>query len=770
MTNRFFHRLVVGIAVIAVAAWAHAQDTFLERIQGAIDEVARGLDFVGRKADELIGPGLTQEEIPANVTEQRTIDERFPVGPTPLVTISHEFGEVRVTAWQERVVQVTAEVIVGAVNGEIAAEVAKGISLNVNATEDAVDIRALRPGLRPEMGQVAQVVNLKISVPVGAAVAIDNFFGDTAVRGTGGLLTVDAQYGALTLDSIAGPVRARTQGAFPLHASGLAQGGVFRVNGAQAEFSGVSGQLLINNFRGSVLVRELAPEATLDANSDSGPIRLVLPPGAKPALSAATFYGDITGTFPLLTTVQGSKRVARAQDAGTQQHINLAATFANIEIELVGNEGPPREGPGPGTKPFNDTIAFSEAWPAGAPVVIDATMGDVHVRGADTDKVSVSATRVVWVDAAAKATSALDALTVQVQALADRINITSVAPADLQNTPGVFRVDLDISVPRGAPVEIQAQQGLTALSELAGSVKATKSLGMLTVDNAQGPLVLTNRSGGVEVRDAVGTIDLNVSNGNILVARSVGKVTVQCVQGRTALESPKGEVFVRNTGGDVRILALDDLGGNFDVLAENGNIGIVFAKPLDVDLSAITNGGVINSTVPLSGTIVGPQRDFRGRFQNGTHRVQLEARNGDVVIDGRVAAEPAPVPVPVPESVPAPVPMPEPMPDPAPVPDPAPIAAAPIPEPAPMPAPPAPEPTPAPVPPAPEPTPVPAPEPTPAPVPAPEVTPAPAPVPEAAPAPAPLPEVPPAPVTPAPEPAPAAPAPAPEAAPAAPAP
>lgn len=738
-------RMALILALLAIAATAPAQDTFIERIQGAINEVARGLDYVGRKADELIGPGLTQEQIPANVTERRTIDERYPVGPAPLVSISHEFGEVRVNTWQERVVQVTADLIVGAANGEIAAEVAKGISLTVNATEDTVDIRALRPSLRPEMGQVAQVVNLKISVPVGAAVAIDNFFGDTAVRGTGGLLTVDAQYGALDLESIAGPVRARTQGAFPLRASGLAQGGVFRVNGAQAEFSGVSGQLLINNFRGSVLVRDLAPEATLDANSDSGPIRLILPPGAKPALSAATFYGDITGSFPLLTTVQGSKRVARAQDAGTQQHINLAATFANIEIEQVGNEGPPREGPGPGAKPFNDTIAFAEAWPAAVPIVIDATLGDVHVRGADTDKVSVSATRVVWVDAASKATSALDAITVRVQALADRINITSVAPPGLQDTPGVFRVDLDITVPRAAPIEIQAQQGLTALSDLAGSVKATKTLGMLTVDNAQGPLVLTNRSGGVEVRDATGLIDLNVSNGNILVARSVGKLTVQCVQGRSAIESPKGEVFVRNTGGDVRILAFEDLGGDFDVLAENGNIGIVFAKPLDTDLSATTSGGVINSTVPLSGTIVGPQRDFRGRFQNGAHRVRLEARNGDIVIDGRVAPEPVPAPAPQPEPVPAPepTPTPEPVPAPAPAPAPAPetmTPPAPAPEAAPAPTPsPAPEGTPAPAP-----VPEPAPAPTPAPVPAPEAapvsTPAPVPTPTAEAVPAPAPE------------------------------
>ncbi len=723
-------RILASLLLLALLVLpVHAQETFLQRIQSAINEVARGLDYVGRKADELIGPGMAADETPANVTDTRAVDEKYPVGPVPTVSISHEFGTVRVETWSERVVQVAAEIIVGASNGDIAAEVSKGISLNVSATPDTLDIRALRPGLRPEMGEVTQVVNLTITVPIDAVLSIDNFFGDTYVRGTGGLLVVDAQYGALELDGIAGPIRARTQGAFPLRATGLAQGGIFRVNGAQAEFSGVQGQLLVNSFRGGVVVRDLAAEAVLDVNSDSGPVRLVLAPGTKPALAAAAFYGNISGSFPINITTQGRKKVARAQEPGTGQIINVSSTFADIEIEQAGNEGLPAVGPAPGAKPFNDTLALTEPWPAGMPIFIDAAVGDVHVRGTDGDKVEVNATRLVWVDSASKAPATLDTLSVKLQVLPDRISVSSSAPGDPATASGSYRIDLDINVPRAAAVEITGVQGLIAIDGLHGSTKATQALGMITVDNTLGPLTLGNRSGGVQVKRSSGTIDANVRNGDIMIERSTGKVTAQCLQGRTILESPLGEVYVRNTGGDVRILAMEDLGGDFDVLAEGGNIGIVFAKPADIDLAALTTDGLINTTVPLSGTIAGSQREFRGRFANGTRRVRLEARNGDVVIDGPNMAPPAAPPAPAPEPTPAPAPEPAPAPDPAPAPAPEPTPPAPEPMPTPEPVPaPTPEPTTAPTP-TPEPVPAPAPE---APAPAPE--PAPAPAPEVAPA------------------------------------
>src|SRR5688500_9495463 len=105
--------LAVCFAALATALPAHAQTTLVERIQSALDEVARGLNSIGQKAGDIVGPGLRlDEEEPARFTEKRSYNEHFPVVPSPAFSVSNEFGNIHVETWENRVVEVTAEMTV----------------------------------------------------------------------------------------------------------------------------------------------------------------------------------------------------------------------------------------------------------------------------------------------------------------------------------------------------------------------------------------------------------------------------------------------------------------------------------------------------------------------------------------------------------------------------------------------------------------------------------------------------------------------------------
>ena len=98
----------------------------LDRIQSGLDGVARGFDYMGQLAEDVIGPGLgLGAERPAAHTETRAFNERYPTGPAPIVSVANEFGEIRVDTWEDRVVAVTAAITVGAEAADIAAEVAR---------------------------------------------------------------------------------------------------------------------------------------------------------------------------------------------------------------------------------------------------------------------------------------------------------------------------------------------------------------------------------------------------------------------------------------------------------------------------------------------------------------------------------------------------------------------------------------------------------------------------------------------------------------------
>ena len=607
----------------------------MDKIQAGLGDLAEGLEYVGKKAEDLIGPGMgIGEAQKADYTETRPFSERYPVGPTPAVSVSNEFGAIRVTTWDNRVVQVAAEIIAGAESADVAAEVCQGIDVNVSHNEDLVEIHTLFPDARRDMGVTSMEVNYTITIPRNASLITDNFFGDTMVRGVGGLVAIESQYGLVDLKDISGGVKARMHGEFPLKVAGLAHGGVFRLHGAEAEFSAISGELEVSSFGGKILLRDVAPEASVSVTSDSGPIHLVLPSGAEPDLSATVLYGGFDSDLPVTRSAQGNKLVARRPKADARQRIVLNASFADVRIEREAKEGEPKTGVIEGAKPFNDVVSRTEAAPEGTSLTIDAIVGDLRVEGADTDQIQIKGTRIVWVPSASKAPAALEALELQVQRDANRVALTTVATAEMADLACTsYRMDLIVACPRGIPVEIRAQSGLTAVAATDGPTTVNQVSGAISAEHTKGPLTLSNQNGDITASQCSGPVDVTARYGTVTLNYIFGELTVRCVQGRTVIETPRNAVTVRSNGGDVRILALEGVGGDYDVLVENGNLAVLTGPETDANLTLKTRNGRVHSAIPLNGSITRDAQEFHGRLKDGLHTIHLETQQGDIFLD-----------------------------------------------------------------------------------------------------------------------------------------
>lgn len=621
----------IAICVALLAPWAWSQSEVIEKIQSGIDGVARGLDYVGKKTEELVGPGLgLGEQQKAAYTETRNFEERYPVGAAPMVSISNEFGEIRVESWEDRVVQVSAQIVVGAETPEAAVQVADAVKVGVANTEELVEIRTELPETRV----VSVSVNYTLTIPKNANLISDNFFGDTVVRGVDGVVAVEAQYGQVDLADIGGPVKARARGEFPLKAVRLAKGGVFQVHGAQAEFSQVSGELRVNNLWGNVLVHDLPPDAYVDVASDSGPVRVVVPPDVQPDITASIIYGTFETDLDVSQSAQNNRIVARHANPESGLQLVLNTYFGDVRVERQKKEGETPSGNVTGTKPFNDVLTREEPCGEGVVLGVDAAIGDVRIEGIDEDKVKITATRIVWVPVAAKAPPALEALSLQVQRTGERLTVNTAVTQELAALEcRSYRIDLLVQCPRTIPLEIRAQEGQTSIDGLGGPVTVNQAAGTVTAQHNKGPLSLSNQGGDVTAADCGGTLDASTRYGTISVKNCFSRVNTQNVQGRTIIENPKGEVVVRNSGGDVRILAIEGLGGNCDVLAEKGNISMLLGPETDAALSVKTIGGIVDSAIPLNGTTTRGGQTFEGRMKDGRFTVRLETQTGDIVLN-----------------------------------------------------------------------------------------------------------------------------------------
>jgi hypothetical protein len=193
---------------------------------------------------------------------------------------------------------------------------------------------------------------------------------------------------------------------------------------------------------------------------------------------------------------------------------------------------------------------------------------------------------------------------------------------------------LKIRYPRNLPVTVIAEEGQSRVSGSVGQVTVEQTAGAVSAADCTGPLHLTNKNGGIRVAGVTGTVEASARYGDSFFERVSGALNATCVQGGTVIDRPGGAVTVRNSLGNVRMLALDGLAGNVDVKVEDGDLSVVLGDAAYSELSVTVDKGTVDSAIPLEGSILGrSQAKYRGYPKQGQYSMELEARNGDIILD-----------------------------------------------------------------------------------------------------------------------------------------
>ncbi|MEX2263252.1 MAG: DUF4097 family beta strand repeat-containing protein [Bryobacteraceae bacterium] len=250
--------------------------------------------------------------------------------------------------------------------------------------------------------------------------------------------------------------------------------------------------------------------------------------------------------------------------------------------------------------------------PPGARIMIENVTGNLQVTGADTNQVRVMGQKMIRAYNRAEADRA-DAVThVQVTSEIDRVLIrprTDRTGASLRVT-----TDLDISVPRGASLEIQGESGDYEIRDLNGSVNLSSGRGSVNLTRIQGnSRVSVGRGGSIRAADL---------GGELIVEQGRG-----------------GDLEIHNIAGQVRI------NGAFSGNIEFSNLASPLqfqSRSTDLRVQAIP-GRLTMDLGDLRGTnLIGPVRfATRSRdvtIENFTNALEIDLERGDVQVD--VAKQP----------------------------------------------------------------------------------------------------------------------------------
>ncbi len=642
-TQAFIAALILLLAIMGTAFPAHAQSDILDSAGSVFEAIARGLNRVGETTQRLFRPQFSPlgnvdvVDFSGKTPVAREYIDNFPVRPNATLSISNEFGEIRVQPWDNPVIQVQADILVAGDTYDLAQEISKAVNISVDARDDRVDIRTDYPP-PPDRGRIAKEVNYLVRVPRGINLNIRNSFGDTVVKGIEGKVGIDSQFGALTLRDLSGNVRVRARGELPLTARNLRKGGSFELRGVKAEFAEVAGSLVVNSFLGSVTLRELAQDVDIDVSCDSGSIILVLNDQDDPAIDAHVLFGTLYSDVTINPTSSGDLTFGHRANPEARQRIALHTSFGDIEIR---NEDERIEMIDSGTARgvYTEGVVRKEIdLPEGTKIVVDAIVGNVRIEGVDSDRAHLRATQVVRMEPDANPRPAIEALDVNVTQIDDGQLSIRTAVRDDMGALGCsyYRIDLVLTVPRTSRLQLNAADGQTVLKGIGEPVTIEQLKGKVSVEHAKNELMVTNHNGDVLVSQCAGPISITAYHGTVTTRNVYGQQSIHCEQGKIVVDSPHGAVNAYQRGGDIRIIPLEGIGGNFDIQAEDGDVSILIPESADVTLLAIARNGQVRSAIPLTGEIGADYQRFQGRpleGLDGQFQITIETQGGSIVID-----------------------------------------------------------------------------------------------------------------------------------------
>ncbi len=637
--------LLAGALLFAPCAWPQSSEG--DRSDSVFDRIQDLINRLGEKTEEFLAPHLGssgdfgEDDWAGLSSHSRTIEYSSGVlRQDAIIDFASELAEahVRIETWENPIAQLTAEITVGAETADAAAALAEKVAINISESPagDQLDIRPHYPDTRAS-GRVNITAHFTLKVPSTVAIQCRNSFGDTSISGIGGGVVLNSRFGVVDLRDIGGRVQVQAWGEFNLRAHGLRGGGSFDLQSTIAEFTNCAGELQVNSFLGSVSVSDMPADAQVRLKGESGTLTCVVPDGANPSVHATALYGAIHSDLELERSAQGGLQIGQATPAEPSHQVVMDALFADVTVRRESGFVPVTSPSVAGDVNTYNSKEHSYAIAENAQIRIDAVSGNVRVRGGDDDRLIVKVTRRVRVDAPEDARMALEALAFRHEQIDGRTILIANVSRDMESL-GVssYRVDLDVSCPRSASVEVFAEDGTTHIEHIEGSVRIEQDRGVVNVENVrtpEGAIDIVNENGDVNVLNATGTLSIIAAQGAVQTRDFIGKQDIRTDGGNTLLESPAGDITVRHQSGNVRVLALGGVEGNWSVEVIDGDIGMLVPPSAHVVYYITYENGAVFPKIPLDGTIEGQGGSFRGRLNDATYRIDLRSKNGNIYLD-----------------------------------------------------------------------------------------------------------------------------------------
>ncbi|MDP9113107.1 MAG: DUF4097 family beta strand repeat-containing protein [Acidobacteriota bacterium] len=323
-------------------------------------------------------------------------------------------------------------------------------------------------------------------------------------------------------------------------------------------------------------------------------------------------------------------------------------------------------------------------------VLLEDFRGDAKINGADADLVRVAGHKTIRGLTQREAERSNDAFALAIEG--DANNVVIRVPAERAGILGRVSATLEISVPKGASVEVHGRNGDLEINDIAGSVAITsdnagvrlKNIGgdarvdlrrsdAIHMSAVKGAVQIKGRGSDIELEDVGGEASIDGTYAGTVVLRKLAKpVHFSGTQTEFNIESVPGQVSMTlgdftgsklsgptRLSGRSRDVQISDFTGPLDIMLDRGDLNLTPALPLGRIQARLRSGDIrlalpagaqftLNATTgngdianPFGGGLAletkGRQGTLRGAVGSGA-AINLETRRGDIAVQQAVVA------------------------------------------------------------------------------------------------------------------------------------
>ena len=235
--------------------------------------------------------------------------------------------------------------------------------------------------------------------------------------------------------------------------------------------------------------------------------------------------------------------------------------------------------------------------------------GRTRVCGSDREDIEVRACKRARAESSEAAENLLQHIKVSANENDDALTIEIEAPKRWNRRGQVF---LQVSVPRGLRVEVNAING------------------RIDIQCIRGTVIARSTNGSANIADVIGDIEIVTSNAKVACSCTCGKIVARSTNGKIVLEGHRGSIDASTSNGLIRV-GLDAVGKDGVVLAtSNGRIALQLPENVDADVDLRVDNGIIRNERSLCKALRESNGVVRGRLGEGGALIKLRTSNGSI--------------------------------------------------------------------------------------------------------------------------------------------